>query len=281
MPINAGQRLRRADLSLSWPARIKGLTKVLKGALFLTLLFNCIQAMGVTVPAGQSVTLAWEPSSDTNVVGYNIYYGMTSHTYSNMVNVGNATNATISGLVGGATYYFAATAYDNLGDESDFSDEIIYLVPYRSTMQIHSPVAGQFILTVTGQTGHTYKIQATQDFKTWTTIGSMTMGAGGSLDFIDTNAQNFSERFYRTCDDQSTTPSGTPVLQIRGTTAGQFILTATGQTGHTYEIQATQDFKTWTIIGSVTMGAGGSLDFTDTNARNFQERFYRTHDTQP
>ena len=70
-------------------------------------------------------------------------------------------------------------------------------------------------------------------------------------------------------------------MQIRVTPTRQVVLTVTGQIGHTYDIQATQDFTTWTVIGTVTVGAGGSLDFTDTNAASFPKRFYRTHDTQP
>jgi oxalate decarboxylase/phosphoglucose isomerase-like protein (cupin superfamily) len=77
----------------------------------------------------QSVNLAWSPSPDTNVVGYRVYYGVVSRTYTNMVDVGAATNATISGLVEGATYYFAATAYNVLGLESDFSTEVSYTIP--------------------------------------------------------------------------------------------------------------------------------------------------------
>jgi len=50
----------------------------------------------------------------------------------------------------------------------------------------------------------------------------------------------------------------------------------TGPVGHTYDIQATQDFVTWTVIGIVTMGASGTLNFTDTNAAAFSRRFYRT-----
>jgi hypothetical protein len=66
-----------------------------------------------------------------------------------------------------------------------------------------------------------------------------------------------------------------PEVRLQVTPAKQFILTVAGQTGHTYDIQATQDFKTWTVIGTVTMGASGSLDFTDTNAVSFSKRFYR------
>ena len=59
------------------------------------------------------------------------------------------------------------------------------------------------------------------------------------------------------------------------------MLTVNGLNSHTYDIQATQDFKTWTTIGTVTVGTGGSVDFTDTNKAYFSKRFYRIQDTQP
>src|ERR1051325_10824346 len=76
-----------------------------------------------------SVTLSWAPSSDPNVVGYKIYYGAVSGTYTNVIDTGSSTTVTINGLVNGVTYYFAATAYNILGLESDFSNETSYTVP--------------------------------------------------------------------------------------------------------------------------------------------------------
>ena len=76
-----------------------------------------------------SVTLAWFPSPDTNVVSYNIYYGCSSGNYTNKISAGNATNAVVSGLADGAAYYFAATALDDTGMESPFSNEISYSIP--------------------------------------------------------------------------------------------------------------------------------------------------------
>lgn len=73
--------------------------------------------------ATQSVTLFWHPSADTNVAGYRIYYGTVSQNYTNVVTVGNVTNAAITGLADGTTYYFAATTTDAFGDESAFSNE--------------------------------------------------------------------------------------------------------------------------------------------------------------
>ena len=60
----------------------------------------------------QSVTLAWNPVTNANVAGYNIYYGSASGNYTNVTSVGNVTNATISGLTEGATYYFATTTLE-------------------------------------------------------------------------------------------------------------------------------------------------------------------------
>ena len=73
-----------------------------------------------------------------------------------------------------------------------------------------------------------------------------------------------------------TVPAPRPGVQLSVTPAKQFVLTVTGPVGHTYDIQATRDFKTWIVIGTVTVGTNGSFTFTDTNAATFSKRFYRT-----
>ncbi len=78
---------------------------------------------------GESYVLFWNSSTSPDVVGYNLYYGGATQTYTNMVAVANITNATISGLLPGAVYFFAATAVDSVGLESEFSNEISYQVP--------------------------------------------------------------------------------------------------------------------------------------------------------
>lgn len=72
---------------------------------------------------GQNVNLAWSPSTDSDVVGYKVYHGTASKSYSTSLNVGSATSYTLSGLSAG-TYYFAVTAYDLSGNESGFSNEV-------------------------------------------------------------------------------------------------------------------------------------------------------------
>ncbi len=192
------QKVGRTDGALDWPLRIIGFTKVLAGILFVAMLHDPVQALGATVPPGQSVTLAWNRSTDPTVAGYNLYYGGASGNYTNMINAGNATNVTISNLIPGTTYYFAATTYSSVGVQSPFSSEVAYTVPILPGVHFRVTPTRQFILTVTGPVGHTYDIQATPDFKTWTVIGTVTVGASGSVDFTDTNAASFPRRFYRT-----------------------------------------------------------------------------------
>jgi hypothetical protein len=98
-------------------------------AAVVVLLYGIVAVLTSTPAFADSLTLAWDPSSDSGIAGYNVYYGVASRTYTNMISVGTNTVATISNLVEGVTYYFAATTYDINGLESDFSDEISYTVP--------------------------------------------------------------------------------------------------------------------------------------------------------
>ena len=92
-----------------------------------------------------TVSLAWDPSSDPEVVAYRVYYGPASGTYTNSVQVGSVTNATIAGLVEGATYYFAATALKSLDVESDFSNETSFTPP----AQVNQPPTLDAVANVT------------------------------------------------------------------------------------------------------------------------------------
>jgi hypothetical protein len=87
------------------------------------LVLSCLIIFGRAALAQQSVTLTWSPSTNATVAGYKIYYGTASGNYTNTVDVGNVTSATISGLANSTKYYFAATTYDSTGDESAFSNE--------------------------------------------------------------------------------------------------------------------------------------------------------------
>lgn len=112
--------------------------------------FNyCIYAQDVIVPPTTnqppvistnkpSVTLAWDASPDATVVGYRIYVGIASRSYTNSVPVGNVLTATITNLAFSTQYYYTATAYDANGFESVYCNEVSYATPAPSTNNVLS-----------------------------------------------------------------------------------------------------------------------------------------------
>jgi hypothetical protein len=56
--------------------------------------------------------------------GYRVYYGLSSGNYTNSVDVGNATSATLDGFADCTTYYLAVKAYNAAGESALFSNEI-------------------------------------------------------------------------------------------------------------------------------------------------------------
>ena len=79
------------------------------------------------------VTIKWDKSPSDGVVSYNLYYGFTNRNYVKSVNTTNL-QVTLDKVIVGQTYYFAATALDSYGLESDYSDELIYNIPVRRTV---------------------------------------------------------------------------------------------------------------------------------------------------
>jgi hypothetical protein len=63
-----------------------------------------------------------------DLAGYYVYYGSSSQSYAERIDVGKVTTYTIHNLSPG-TYYFAVAAYDASGNETDYSNEAAKKVP--------------------------------------------------------------------------------------------------------------------------------------------------------
>jgi Bacterial Ig domain len=130
----------------------------------------------------QSVTLAWDANPSPGIVGYRLYQGGDSGTYTNVIAVGNVTSNQVSGLIPGATYFFAATDYDTNSLESAFSNEISYTVPLTTnpppTLSMTSPANGAVytapaaINLAAGVTANGHTITQVQFFNGATMLGS-------------------------------------------------------------------------------------------------------------
>ena len=92
----------------------------------------CGGGEGGTVGGIGVATVMWTPSTTNedeshldNLAGYKIYYGTVSRTYTNSITINNPgiTSYVVDNLAPG-TYYFAVTAFNNLGIESNMSNEV-------------------------------------------------------------------------------------------------------------------------------------------------------------
>jgi hypothetical protein len=84
----------------------------------------------------QSVTLAWSPSVSTDVVaGYFLYYGIAMGNYTGQIDAGLTMSAVVPNLQPGVTYFFATTAYTSSGEESGYSNEIVWQRPLLLNIQ--------------------------------------------------------------------------------------------------------------------------------------------------
>lgn len=79
------------------------------------------------------VTLAWDPNNEDDVEGYGVYfsqddpgppYSLFGYITLNEFSDSSSPTFTLTGLEKGFRYYFAVTAYDTAGNESDFSTSV-------------------------------------------------------------------------------------------------------------------------------------------------------------
>lgn len=252
-------------------------------ALVLVLLGGLL--VSLSARATQSVTLGWEASADPSVVGYNIYYGTVSHVYTNKVSVGNATTVTISGLTEGTTYYFAATTYDALNQESDFSDEIAYTVPadagesptITAMLTTNTAIAGQnvtFSITATGTGPLAYQwmynaaniASATNAFLT---LSNVTVAQAGAYYVTVSNSAGATNSAAASLTVYATTAATlTPAAHV----SGQFAVNVSGVTNYQYVVQASTNLVDWVSVQTNT----APFTFVDSNTSQFNQRFYRS-----
>jgi hypothetical protein len=131
-----------------------------------------VAAWGCTGQAfAAEVTLAWDPNDEPTLEGYGVYFRrdkpgspfkLFGYVAIKDLDDPNFPTFTITGLKKGASYYFAVTAYDSLGNESAFSDSICAEIddeiapcsdPEEGGNSSGGGGVGCFIETATGESG--------------------------------------------------------------------------------------------------------------------------------
>jgi hypothetical protein len=102
---------------------------------FMSNAFNTPTLQSLTgngiAPVQHSVALTWNPSTSTNVVGYNVYRGTTSGgPYTKLNSAPDpGTTDTDTTVQSGQTYYYVVSAIDSNANESLFSNQVQAVIP--------------------------------------------------------------------------------------------------------------------------------------------------------
>lgn len=259
--------------------------------LFLGIIFGRFSAF-----ASANVTLTWSRSSDPIVAGCKIYYGVASGVYTNVIDAGNNTSLTISNLISGATYYFAAATYSAAGAESALSSAVAYTIPLppptlnlignqtinatagAQTVSLTGlstgSAGGNQVLTVTATSSNTNLVaNPVVNYTGGNSAGSLTFGpvagASGSATITVTvnNGNNLATRSF-------VVTVGLVTEQLSRASGGQMVLTLTAPAGSNYVIETSTDLVRWTPFSTNTISPAGSVDVVDLNPASPQ-KFYR------
>ncbi len=72
----------------------------------------------------RTIKLRWDEVDDV-ILTYRLYWGTTSKSYNDFVDVGNRTSYNLANLQDNIRYYFVVTAVDFWGNESSYSSEVV------------------------------------------------------------------------------------------------------------------------------------------------------------
>ena len=160
-------------------------------ALALAVLSSLILPAAVhAADAAPPVSLAWNANPESDVAGYKVHFGTQSGVYTEVLDVGRVTQATLPQLFMGSTYYLAVSAYNSTGLESPRSAE------FSLTAAVPPPPVGTSFAMASGGQGklqwkysksdqasaERFAVYSSEDLVTWTEAARFATGAATSSD---------------------------------------------------------------------------------------------------
>ncbi|MBJ6727963.1 InlB B-repeat-containing protein, partial [Geomesophilobacter sediminis] len=182
-------------------------------------------------------------------VGFNLYVGTNSGSYSQKIDVGELTSYTVTGLADNTAYFFAVTAYDSLGNESAYSSEI------SNGAAAQQPASSLYTLSASAGSGGTI-----------TPSGSVVVSQGTAQSFAIAPASGYKVTGV-TVDGASV---GAVTSYTFSNVAGNHTITAAFAV-NSYSIAASAGTGgSITPAGTTSVNAGGSQVYSITPASGYQ-----------
>jgi hypothetical protein len=193
-----------------------------------------------TATGDNFIELFWNTNSEADVAGYNVFV---SASYNGPYDLLGSTRSNYfldNGAQNGSTYYYAVTAYDYDGNESDLSKDVAYDVP--------RPEGYNVVLSEFNRTPDL----AGYDFSTYSVISFDASGA--DMYFENYNGTLYMD-VYTDTDIQDMGPTGS-ILDINEAPASGWSSThdAVLQVGHTYVVWTHDDHYAKFRVSTLSSG---------------------------
>jgi hypothetical protein len=249
-----------------------------------TLLVLCL----MTVSAhARSLALAWEPNSEEDVVGYKLHYGTESGNYTAVLNLGTELACSLHDLPENTTYYFAVTAYNSFGIESDFSEELSWAVPagrdpgngpFEIILLSTPPVGGGCTVTWQSHPKYLYRILSSDGNDFWRTRARNIKATGTISSWTDRSVSDCSLYYDVEMVPYLNTPIRiTSIVQSLGVVA----VTWRSERQETYRVFARDSAFAgdWTVVSEDITATDDTICFTESLTTS--SRFYLIEKIRP
>jgi len=263
------------SLPVSPRLKIPASAKIFLASVLLVLPEFTRLAGAAAIPASPC-TLGWNPSQDSSVTGYVLYYGIAGSTTNRQV-LGMTNTLTLFNLLASSNYFFFLTTHDSQGIESPPSNVLNYKPQALSLLKLTSPVPGTMNLQFHAAPGSDCLIEYTPTLNPaqWQILGSATADAMGNIATTDSRAGKSPTGFYRAM--LYSNPQVLSSVTVASVVAGTVTLQFHAAPGTVCRVQYTPSLRTpqWQTLSSAAADGNGNVTITDQPPGNTPSRFYR------
>jgi len=223
-----------------------------------------------TAPASGTVQLETSDGGNPDLA-LGIYAGSSLW---NLIPVTTGFSSAAFYALAGTTYQVAVAGPSGL--ETDF-DLTLNAPPPPPSLDPTNTVRlanGTYRIRVTGVLGQSFIVQASSNSRDWVSMRTDTL-LGPYLDFINTTAARYGQRFYRVLPlDAAFDQRPFRIVASSPQTYAAFSLRVTGMSGQPFRLQASTNLLDWIELTSGLL-VNEAFDFTDGDTARFDRRFYR------
>lgn len=205
---------------------------------------------------GLNLDIDWAANPSSNAVVYRLYYGLSSGSLTESVELGDATRVTLVGLKAGTDYYFSARAYDANNAESALPTSAAYKTPTSLVAEVpRMSLSGAWPAFPPQLATQNPPMPPLPPPPPTTTSGGIIVAGSGSGTSSSTTSGSGTAVVNQPGDVESALV-GMPPRVVMNRSTGRPSLTIVGTVGASYEIQVLSNglgSMKWTTITNLAI----------------------------